>query len=173
MKARRRMLSVETDLAGGDWPAGDWEALVDAAVRAALAETPYGHIADGAVNIEVSIRLTDDAEVHSLNHQYRGKDKPTNVLSFPMVQADLIEGLANSDDGEVLLGDIVLAAETCVREAAEKRWDAKDYAQHLIVHGLLHLLGYDHELGETQANAMEALESAACRALGLPEPYPA
>ncbi len=166
------MLTVETDVAAGNWPAADWQALAAAAVAAALAESPHGHVADGAINVEVSIRLTDDAEIHSLNRQYRCKDKPTNVLSFPMVQADLIEGLANSDDGEVLLGDIVLAAETCAREAAEKGWDAKDYAQHLIVHGLLHLLGYDHELGETQANAMEALESAACRALGLAEPYP-
>jgi probable rRNA maturation factor len=59
-----------------------------------------------------------------------------------------------------------------VREAGEKGWSVTDYAQHLIVHGLLHLLGYDHELGESQAEAMEALESAACRALGLSEPYP-
>ena len=166
------MLTIETDVASDHWPAADWETLAEAAVRAALAETPHGHLADGPLLVEVSIRLTDDAEVHTLNRQYRHKDKPTNVLSFPMVQADLVDNLANSDDGEVLLGDIVLAAETCVREAGEKQWPVAQYAQHLIVHGLLHLLGYDHELGETQATAMEALESMACRALGLPEPYP-
>ena len=166
------MLLVETDIVAGDWPALDWPALADAAVRAALAQSPHGHVADGAIIIEVSVRLTDDAEVQTLNRDYRAKDKPTNVLSFPMVQADLIDGLANSDDGEVLLGDIVLAAQTCAREAAEKDWALPDYAQHLIVHGLLHLLGYDHELGEPQATAMEALESEACRAIGLPEPYP-
>jgi probable rRNA maturation factor len=165
------VLTVETDIVAGDWPALDWPVLADAAIRAALAQTPHGHLADGAIGVEVSIRLTDDAEVQTLNRDYRGKDKPTNVLSFPMVQEDLIEGLANSDDGEVLLGDIVLAAETCAREAAEKGWALPDYARHLIVHGVLHLLGYDHELGESQAVAMEALESAACRALGLPEPY--
>nr|WP_310523387.1 rRNA maturation RNase YbeY [Polymorphobacter sp.] len=171
------MLTIETDLASDHWaviaPPVDWETLAAAAVRAALRETPHAHLADGPLNAEISIRLTDDAEVHTLNRQYRHKDKPTNVLSFPMVQPDLLDGLANSDDGEVLLGDIVLAAETCAREAAEKQWSQTDYAQHLIVHGLLHLLGYDHELGESQATAMEALESAACRALGLPEPYPA
>ncbi|MFZ4109602.1 MAG: rRNA maturation RNase YbeY [Polymorphobacter sp.] len=167
------MLLVETDIAAGDWPALGWAALADAAVRAALAETPHGHVADGALLVEVSIRLSDDDEVQMLNRDYRGKDKPTNVLSFPMVQADLLDGLANSDDGEVLLGDIVLAAETCAREAAEKGWSLPDYTRHLIVHGLLHLLGYDHELGDTQATAMEALESAACDALGLPDPYPA
>ncbi len=165
------MLTVETDVAAGDWPALDWQGLADAAVRAALAQTPHGHLADGPVTVEVSLRLTDDAEVQTLNRDYRGKDKPTNVLSFPMVQPDLLETIANSDDGEVLLGDIVLAARTCAREAAEKGWALPEYGQHLIVHGLLHLLGYDHELGDTQATAMEALESAACHALGLPEPY--
>lgn len=166
------MLTIETDVASPLWPALDWDRLATAAVAAALEETPYGHLADGALAIEVSIRMTDDAEVQTLNRDYRGKDKPTNVLSFPMVQTDLLDSLGNSDDGEVLLGDIVLAAETCAREAAEKHWSLHHYAQHLIVHGLLHLLGYDHELGETQATAMEALESAACRSMGLPEPYP-
>jgi probable rRNA maturation factor len=173
------MLTTETDVASPRWPDVDargltlaWPRLVFLAVDAALAETPYASLADSSATVEVSIRLTDDAEVHTLNRQYRGKDKPTNVLSFPMVQPDLLGSLANTDDGEILLGDIVLAAETCAREAAEKQWPMPAYAQHLIVHGLLHLLGYDHELGETQANAMEALESSACAALGLPEPYP-
>lgn len=166
------MLTTETDIASPRWPDADWEALATAAVAAALAQTPHARLATGSATIEVSIRLTDDAEVHTLNRQYRQKDKPTNVLSFPMVQADLLESLANTDDGEILLGDIVLAAETCAREAAEKQWPAPAYVQHLIVHGLLHLLGYDHERGETQANAMEALESSACAALGLPDPYP-
>ncbi len=165
------MLTTETEVASPHWPAADWEALAAAAVAAALAQTPHGDFATRSLNIETSVRLTDDAEVHSLNRDYRHKDKPTNVLSFPMVQADLLDGLANSDDGEILLGDIVLAAETCVREAAEKGWALPEYAQHLIVHGTLHLLGYDHETGELQANAMEAIESAACRALGLPDPY--
>jgi probable rRNA maturation factor len=166
------MLTTETDIASPHWPPADWVALAAAAVAAALAQTPHAGLADGSAIVEVSIRLTDDAEVHTLNRQYRGKDKPTNVLSFPMVQPDLLESVANTDDGEILLGDIVLAAETCAREAAEKHWPVPAYAQHLIVHGLLHLLGYDHELGESQATAMESLESAACAALGLPEPYP-
>ncbi len=165
------MLTTETDAASPLWPTDDWETLAATAVAAAIAETPYGHLADAAVGVETSVRLTDDAEVQALNRQYRHKDKPTNVLSFPMVQPDLLDALANSDDGEVLLGDIVLAAETCAREAAEKGWPLAKYTQHLIVHGTLHLLGYDHELGETQATAMEAIESAACIALGLPDPY--
>ena len=175
MKAHPKVLNTETDIASLLWkthaPNDGWEALAAAAVAASLAETPHGHIVSGSADVEVSVRLSDNAEVQGLNKSYRGKDKPTNVLSFPMVQADLIEGLGNTDDGEILLGDIILAAETCIFEAGEKGWAVSDYAQHLIVHGLLHLLGYDHELGETPAAAMEALESAACKRLGLPDPY--
>jgi probable rRNA maturation factor len=165
------MLLTETDVASPLWPAADWPALAAAAVSAAFARSPHGGLMARAVVIETSVRLTDDAEVQTLNRQYRSKDKPTNVLSFPMVQPDLLEGLANSDDGEVLLGDIVLAAETCMREAEEKGWPPAAYVQHLIVHGLFHLLGYDHERGQTHASTMEALETTACAALGLPDPY--
>ncbi len=165
------MLTTETDVASPAWPAADWEELAAAAVAAALAQSPWGGLAESPIDIETSIRLTDDAEVHGLNRQYRGKDKPTNVLSFPMVAPDLLDSLANTDDGEVLLGDIVVALETSAREAVEKAWPLAGYVQHLIVHGTLHLLGYDHETGDADANAMEALESAACRSLGLPDPY--
>ena len=165
------MLNTETDVASPLWPAADWQALAAAAVVAALDTTPHGHLAQSSASIEISVRLSDDAEVQNLNQAYRGKDKPTNVLSFPMVQPDLIEGLGNTDDGEILLGDIILAAQTCFREAGEKGWTAPAYAQHLIVHGLLHLLGYDHEQGDHKATAMEALETAACARLGLPDPY--
>jgi probable rRNA maturation factor len=166
------MLTVEADVVAGDWPAtSDWPALARAAVVAALAQTPNAELADAAMAVEVAVRLTDDAEVHSLNRQYRHKDKPTNILSFPMLAPDMLVMLANSDDGEVLLGDLVLAAETVHREAQEKAWPLAAYCQHLIVHGTLHLLGYDHEEGEAEAEHMEALERAACDVLGLPDPY--
>ncbi len=165
------MLQVETDVAAGAWPAADWAGLASEAVAAALAETPHGELAEAPMTVEVAVRLTDDAEVHGLNRQYRGKDKPTNILSFPMLDEALLETLANSDDGEVLLGDLVLAAETVVREAAEKGWSVADYTRHLVVHGTLHLLGYDHEVGEWEAEQMEALERAACAKLHLPDPY--
>ena len=166
------MLVVETDVVAGDWPTGpDWPALARAAVAAALAETPHADLADAPMAVEVAVRLTDDAEVHGLNQQYRGKDKPTNILSFPMLAPDMLVGLANSDDGEVMLGDLVMAADTVIGEAAAKGWPVAAYCQHLIVHGTLHLLAYDHEAGESEANHMEALERAACAALGLPDPY--
>lgn len=145
--------------------APDLEAFIARAVEAALAVVPPGG------PIEISLVLTDDPSVQELNRAWRGKDKPTNVLSFPMVQADLLDTIdQNSDDGEVLLGDIVLAYETCVREAAEKGVSVDDHASHLIVHGTLHLLGYDH-LDDREGDAMEAIEIDALTALGIANPY--
>ena len=109
-------------------------------------------------------------EVQDLNTNYRGKDKPTNVLSFPMVQPDLLQSLENSDDGEALLGDIILARETCAREAEDKGVSMAQHATHLIAHGTLHLLGYDHE-NEPDAERMEELEVKALATLGLANPY--
>jgi len=164
------MLEVITD-AGPDWPADtDWETLAQRAVCAALCQTPNGELIDKPVCVEVSIKLSDDAEIRQLNAAYRGKDRPTNVLSFPMIQADLLPGIDNTDDGEVLLGDIILAHETCMREAGERAIALADHATHLIIHGTLHLLGHDHE-HDSEAEAMEALEIRALETLGLPDPY--
>lgn len=164
------MLSVETHEAT-PWPDTlDWEARAAEAAAAALAITPYSSLADAAPLVEIAVRLTDDAEVHTLNRDFRGKDRPTNVLSFPQVQADLLESMSNSDDGEILLGDIVLARETCAREAEEKGISVTDHATHLIVHGTLHLVGYDH-MDEASAAAMEALEVKALASLGIANPY--
>lgn len=164
------MLSVETH-AVTPWPdALDWEVRAGEAVAAALALTPYAALANAAPLVEVAVRLTDDAEVQTLNRDFRGKDKPTNVLSFPMVQADLLESLSNSDDGEVLLGDIVLADGVVAREAAERGITITDHATHLIIHGLLHLVGYDHE-HDAEAEAMEEMERRALASLGIANPY--
>ena len=164
------MLSVETH-AATPWPDPlDWEARAAEALAAVLALTPFASLADAAPLVEVAVRLTDDAEVQTLNRDFRGKDKPTNVLSFPQVQHDLLESLSNSDDGEILLGDIVLARETCTDEADEKGISVADHATHLIVHGTLHLVGYDH-MDDASAHAMEALEVKALASLGLANPY--
>lgn len=164
------MIVVET-IAEPPWQVGDWDGVANKAVRAALARTPQGGLAEMAAAVEVAVRLTSDAEVQTLNRQYRRQDKPTNVLSFPMVQPDLLPGLANSDDGEILLGDIALAHDTCAREAAERGVTLEAHAAHLIVHGTLHLLGHDH-MNEAEAEAMEAIERDAMAALGLHDPYP-
>jgi probable rRNA maturation factor len=153
------------------WPDHDWDALADRAARAAMERTPQGELLTVDATIEISIRLADDDEVQKLNAQYRQKDKPTNVLSFPMIQPDLLDTVTtNSDDGEVLLGDIVLAHGVCAREAEERGISITNHATHLIVHGTLHLLGYDH-LGDDEAEAMEAIETDALASLGLADPY--
>ncbi|MDE0879099.1 MAG: rRNA maturation RNase YbeY [Sphingomonas bacterium] len=153
------------------WPEGDWDALALSAARAAIERTPQGPLLTTPARVEISVRLTSDAEVHDLNRQYRDKDKPTNVLSFPMVQPDLIDTVSqNSDDGEVLLGDIVLAHGVCIAEAAEKNVSVTEHATHLLVHGTLHLLGYDHQ-ADDEAEAMEDIERQALAALGLDDPY--
>lgn len=153
------------------WPELDWDALALRAATAAIERTPHGALLTDRVAVEISVRLADNEEVQTLNRQYRQKDKPTNVLSFPMVQPDLLETITqNSDDGEVLLGDIVLAHGVCVAEALERGISAETHATHLIVHGVLHLLGYDH-MDDAEADAMEQIEREALDSLGIADPY--
>lgn len=152
------------------WPdSPDWDALATRAASAAIAATPDAPYANGPTPIELAIRLTSDAEVQALNRDYRGKDRPTNVLSFPMLDAGELAQL-DQIPGEILLGDIVLAYETCVAEAAERGISLADHATHLIIHGTLHLLGHDHH-GDDEAEAMEQIERDVLRGLGLHNPY--
>lgn len=156
----------------GPWDeTADWQELALKACTAALRQTPNGELIDHRVTIEIAVKFAGNDEVQKLNAAYRGKDKPTNVLSFPMVQRDMLAGLANSDDGEVLLGDIVLAHGVCEDEAEAKGIAIERHAAHLIVHGTLHLLGYDHEQGDAEAEAMEGLERSALAAMGIADPY--
>src|SRR3546814_20694349 len=94
----------------------------------------------------------------------------SDLLSFPLVQQDLLEVQSNGDDGEILLGDIVLARSVCINEAAERNISVADHAAHLIVHGTFHLMGYDH-MEDAEAEAMEALEISALRSIGISDPY--
>lgn len=165
------MLEVVTTIEAGWTDDADWEVLAIGAAHAAISHTPFGWLIEAPFSAEISVKLTDDAEVHKLNLAYRGKDKPTNVLSFPLFEPDQIEALDLTDDGEALLGDIVLALGVVEREAAEKHVTVERHTIHLIVHGVLHLLGYDHELGDAEAEAMEAIERNALADLGIPDPY--
>lgn len=165
------MIQVETD-AGGEWDSGtDWAALANEAVRAAVGESAFSGLIDSAVEAEVSVRFTSDDEVRSLNAAWRGKDKATNVLSFPMVEVERLDAAASAVAGEILLGDIVLAHGICAAEAAEKGVAVETHASHLVVHGALHLLGYDHEQGEEAAEAMEEIERKALAGIGIADPY--
>ena len=111
---------------------------------------------------EISVVLTSDIEQRVLNRDYRGIDKPTNVLSFPQIEPHApVSGL---------LGDIILARETVEREAAEEGKSLADHVSHLVVHGFLHVLGYDH-IAEDEALHMEGLETQILATLGIADPY--
>lgn len=166
------MLDVLLDIGPGwDGEAADWQGLAERAARAVLIQTPHGEMLTHSADYELSIKLADDEEVRALNAAYRHKDKATNVLSFPMLQPDFMEAEGLADDGEILLGDIILARETCAAEAAGKGIGLTDHATHLIVHGVLHLLGYDHEEHPEAAREMEAMETRALASLGIADPY--
>jgi probable rRNA maturation factor len=148
------------------WPEGPWQALAERAAAAAADVAPEL----GSPRLSASLLFTSDEEIHALNRDWRQRDKPTNVLSFPMLERDDLLDLAPEGPPE-LLGDIALAHQTCAREAAAKGVPLEDHAAHLIVHGLLHLAGYDHELSEQDAEAMEALETKALAICGIADPY--
>ncbi len=121
-----------------------WDALARRAAEAAVAESAFPQLTGSARAVEISVRLATDEAVRALNAEWRSKDHPTNVLSFPMVErADLLK--TNVAGPELLLGDMILAHGICAAEAADKGVALEDHAAHLIVHGTLHLLGYDHE----------------------------
>ena len=158
------MILVEADVSE-EWDSRtDWPALAERSVRAAVAHSRHAGLIDR--DVEVSVKLTSDAEVRALNAAWRDKDKPTNVLSFPMVEEEAIGSPA-----EPMLGDIVLAHGVCAHEAAEKQVPVESHAAHLVVHGTLHLLGYDHETSEADAEQMEDTERRALASIGIADPY--
>lgn len=154
--------SIEVTVETAAWHSAvtDPDQLCRRAVAAVLQQEPA--VTD---DVEVSVMLTDDERVQALNREYRGQDRPTNVLSFPTGE------LASPTPGRpVLLGDIVLALETARREADRDGKALGAHVTHLVVHGALHLLGYDHE-EDTAADLMEAREIAILGGLGVADPY--
>jgi probable rRNA maturation factor len=150
-------LGVEISRNSDGWPEG-LDARAETVLREALAQSKAR--VTGAA--EVSLVLTDDAEQQVLNRDWRGIDKPTNVLSFPQIEPfGAVSGL---------LGDIILARETLEREAVEEGVSFDDHFTHLLVHGFLHLLGYDH-MDDDEALAMEGLETQILATLGVADPY--
>jgi len=140
---------------------GDWSALPDAqALIARAAEAVGAEIGGAGDHGMVAVALSSDASVKVLNGQFRGKPSATNVLSFP----------AGEGAPEGVLGDVILAAETVRREAEEQDVPLADHVQHLVVHGILHLLGYDH-ISADDAERMEAIEISILSKLGIANPY--
>ncbi|RTL72497.1 MAG: rRNA maturation RNase YbeY [Hyphomicrobiales bacterium] len=150
--------------------AGDWSAFAEVsdAIHAAAEALSRRPEARGLIGQCASIVLSDDASVAALNKTYRGKATPTNVLSFPF-EAPAGTGDA---DAEHYLGDIIFACETVAREAAEMAIPPTHHLQHLVVHGLLHLLGFDH-VEDAEAEHMEAIETEVLKGLGIADPYAA
>jgi probable rRNA maturation factor len=162
-------LDIDID-ADPEWDSSTrWEALVRTAAEAAISQSAFPQLARSRRTVELSVRLTSDDEVKALNASWRGKDKPTNVLSFPQSEPETLAE-APVDGPELMLGDLVLARGVCEREAAEKQIPLEDHAAHLIVHGTLHLLGHDHQ-DDGSAEDMESREVRALAQLGISDPY--
>jgi probable rRNA maturation factor len=149
--------------------AGGWAADSEGPVGVAAAAALESALVTTAAAIELGITLSDDATVRELNREHRGQDKPTNVLSFPLCDAD--GGFEPEAPGApLLLGDVILAYETVAAEAAAQGKRLADHTAHLVVHGVLHLLGHDHAT-DADADAMEQRETAILAGLGIADPY--
>jgi probable rRNA maturation factor len=161
--ARAALPMTEVLVVADGWQSEpDAEAVIQRAIAAAA------EIADADTGeAELAVMLTDDAGIRTLNNNWRGIDKPTNVLSFPALPPT---GPAGPDDAPRMLGDIAIAFETTRAEADDEQKPFDHHLSHLAVHGFLHLIGYDHE-EEEDAEAMEALETEILAQLGIPDPY--
>ncbi len=139
----------------------DVSKLIQGALEAALAD-----VESQGRDIEVGVRLVDDGAIQALNRDWRGKDQPTNVLSFPLGDP----GPIAAADFPWLLGDIVMSYDTVTLESARDRKPLEHHVVHLAVHAALHLIGLDH-VGDAEADAMEAAEIGVLAGLGIPDPY--
>jgi len=145
-----------------------WQAEPDAEAVIHRAIATAAEIADADIGeAELAVMLTDDGGIRTLNSNWRGVDKPTNVLSFPALPPT---GAGGPDDAPRMLGDIAIAYQTTRREADDEQKPFDHHLSHLAVHGFLHLIGYDHEKDD-DAEAMESLETEILAQLGIPDPY--
>jgi probable rRNA maturation factor len=161
LPTRKLSIAVAVLVEAGEWPG---EAALAAVAKAALAAAVDVLALAIAEPPELSLVFTDDAHIRELNAAWRGRDKPTNVLSFPLAAIEPGASLPP------MLGDIVLACETVRREAEAEEKPFEHHLAHLIVHGFLHLLGYDHE-EEGEAERMEETERRILAELAIPDPY--
>jgi probable rRNA maturation factor len=142
------------------------ETAAEATIRTAI-EAAAANVDEPTQDAELAVMLTDDQGIRTLNKNWRGIDKPTNVLSFPALQPT---GPRSDDDAPRMLGDIAIAYETTRAEADAERKPFAHHLSHLAVHGFLHLIGYDHE-NDDEAEIMETLERDILARLGIPDPY--
>ena len=163
------MLNISVNIAEPMWKTyiSEVEEIIEKAACSAFEHGKYfSHLLNDEQNIILSVECTNDNHIQHLNKEYRGKDKPTNVLSFPQLSEDMpqIESIP------VILGDVVLSFETMKREAEEQEKTFSFHLSHLVVHGVLHLLGFDH-IEDDDAEKMENLEKDVMKKLGYESPY--
>ncbi len=160
-------IAIEMTIEAGDW--GDEATVLAEVDRIIAAALEFGSF-DVPKYAELSLLLTDDVHIRELNRTWRGHDKPTNVLSFPGGEGSEPDPSDDYSDQPMLLGDIVIARETLVLEAETQGKTVADHFCHLLVHGFVHLMGYDHE-DEGEATEMEAIETEILARLGVADPY--
>jgi probable rRNA maturation factor len=165
MTARALRIAIEIEDQRWTRALPDIGAIIERAIGLALAELPPG-AADDRRSVEIGVRLVDDGTIRALNRDWRGRDKPTNVLSFPLGDA----GPVTDPDFPWLLGDIVMAFDTVDAEAKRDAKPLAHHVAHLAVHAALHLIGHDHE-NDADAARMEATETALLAGLGIADPY--
>lgn len=154
-------VDLQIAITSGGWPAEpEIREVATLAISAVFDETG----APNSSGSELSLLFTDDRQIREINDRWRGIDKPTNVLSFPAVRS------INPRDPPPVIGDVVFARQTIMREAELENKPVNHHLVHLIVHGLLHLLGYDHQK-EEEAEEMESLESLILARFAIPDPY--
>ncbi len=159
------MITIDILIESSLWetPSGDDNETYETLARSCV-DAVWARLELPQQETELSLVLTDDTSIRTINAQWRNKDKATNVLSFPAFD------IAPGDAPGPMLGDIIIARETVEREALEENKSFNQHLHHMIVHGLLHLLGYDHEDDE-EAEEMEGLEREILHALAIPDPY--
>ncbi len=164
-------LDLDVLIEESGWTAAvpDAEALCRSAAAAAWAQAAPAVAWPPGQQAEACLLLASDSRVQALNRDFRGRDEPTDVLSFPAVEPDVLAA-AGAEAPPPLLGDIIIALQTTLADAARDGKPAADHLRHLVVHGILHLLGHDHQHDDTAA-VMEALEVQILAGIGVADPY--
>lgn len=170
MKAKSSSSKLKINfISSKDWQniGFDYQQITNSVFHICIGVTEFAAIYK---NVEFSLKLSDDAEIQALNKEFRGYDKPTNVLSFPNFVFDVKNFQAHSVEYDGYIGDIIVSLDTLKREAIEQGKPLKNHYAHIICHGILHLLGYDH-MEDAQATEMENIETSILNCLSIPNPY--